>query len=810
MTATLAWMRLDLRRRWRSLVILALLIGVAGGAVITTFAGAHRGATSLDRLRDVTLPADAVVLPNDPDFDWAPFRDLDYVEAMSLFALGTEPVVEGMPSADALDFLHAYDSWGRAIERPVVLEGRLYDYEASDEAVMTPSYAEKHDREIGDVLTVHLTSPEQADSGMEQIPAEDYAGPTIEVTIVGVIRSPWYVDAPGSPGALAFSPGLFADYRDNFMGVEEEYSFLNAQFRLENGAADLPRLRGDVERITDRSTIDVWNSHDAYAEGQRTLDFEARCLLAFGIAALLAGLFLVGQAIARYAAAASGELRTGRALGMTPRQRVVAASAGPFIASLAGAGIAGAGSIVASSRFPIGTASGAEPSPGVHVDAVVLGAVALAVIVLATAGAAASAAMSLRASAAGAPRRSPVAAAVSSAGLPVPVVVGTRFALERGMGRAAVPVLPALVGAVVGVLGVIAAFSFSHAVDDAISHPERFGQTYQSMAFVGFNGEAPEEVDEVADVLRSLDYVTGVDPGRVGVATGPEGESSVALWSYEPGDKALPTVVSSGRMPESQDEVLLTPGALDELGKQVGDEVVLAGGSGTQQLMIVGAGFVPVGPHNSYNEGGFVTAHGYDTLFDDFKFLMVFVAVADHARDDGLSDRLTADVVAELPDLAAMGPLFSDPGEAGLDVSQATGQLKQIRVLPVALGIFLALLAIGAVGHAIATATRRRAHQLAVLRAVGMTQWQCRGVVLTQATVLVLVGLVFGVPIGLAIGRSVWHVVADYTPLAYFPPTAILVLALVGPVALLVAYAVAAWPAMRSSGLRIAHVLRAE
>ena len=65
-----------------------------------------------------------------------------------------------------------------------------------------------------------------------------------------------------------------------------------------------------------------------------------------------------------------------------------------------------------------------------------------------------------------------------------PVVVGARFALEPGRGRAAVPVRPALLGAVAGVLGVLAAFTFSAGVSDAAANPARFGQTWQLGAFL--------------------------------------------------------------------------------------------------------------------------------------------------------------------------------------------------------------------------------------------------------------------------------------------------------------------------------------
>ena len=52
---------------------------------------------------------------------------------------------------------------------------------------------------------------------------------------------------------------------------------------------------------------------------------------------------------------------------------------------------------------------------------------------------------------------------------------GSRFALERGSGPQSVPVLPALVGSVVGVVGIVGALTFADGIDDATSHPERFG-----------------------------------------------------------------------------------------------------------------------------------------------------------------------------------------------------------------------------------------------------------------------------------------------------------------------------------------------
>jgi len=136
--------------------------------------------------------------------------------------------------------------------------------------------------------------------------------------------------------------------------------------------------------------------------------------------------------------------------------------------------------------------------------------------------------------------------------------------------------------------------------------------------------------------------------------------------------------------------------------------------------------------------------------------------------------------------------------------------VKDVGVLPLALSAFLAVLAVGAVGHALSIAVRRRRHELAVLRALGLTRRQSRLVVVTQASLLAAIGIVFGIPLGLALGRVLWHAAADITPLAYEPPLAALALLLIVPVALLAANLLAAWPARRAARLHAGQILRTE
>ena len=97
-----------------------------------------------------------------------------------------------------------------------------------------------------------------------------------------------------------------------------------------------------------------------------------------------------------------------------------------------------------------------------------------------------------------------------------------------------------------------------------------------------------------------------------------------------------------------------------------------------------------------------------------------------------------------------------------------------------------------------------------MLRALGLTRRQSRLVVVTQASLLAAIGIVFGIPLGLALGRVLWHAAADMTPFAYEPPIALVALLLIAPVALLAANLLAAWPARRAARLHAGQILRTE
>ena len=185
----LTWLRLDLRRRWRSLTVLALLVALATATVLAAAAGARRGQTAFSRLWAITLPATATVLPNQPGFDWAKVRALPGVTALTKFPVTFGFALECCPAAST-GFPLADDEMTRTIERPVILAGRLFNPDRADEVVVTPQFQASYGKGVGDTLILHLASPWQIDAGYDGS-AGPPRGPRIRARIVGVGRSPF-------------------------------------------------------------------------------------------------------------------------------------------------------------------------------------------------------------------------------------------------------------------------------------------------------------------------------------------------------------------------------------------------------------------------------------------------------------------------------------------------------------------------------------------------------------------------------------------------------------------------------------------
>ncbi len=794
-----AWLRLDLRRRWPSLIALALLVALATGTVMTAAAGARRGDSALDRMLAVTLPPTLVPVPTEPNFDWEAARRLPGVAALGTFLASGSLSIEGHPGVDAGSVPLDTEIF-QTVERPVVLAGRLADPTRVDEAVVSPRFLEKSGLSVGDTVTAILPTPAEtaamADNGSAPV---SFSGPRQQLKIVGVVRSFWWFrDEPNYQGGLETTYAFTQTYRENLFGTGGQ-GLVVALVRLRDGAAGVPAFQAALDQQATHP-VDAFDVVKGAADYRATTTFEAGALAAFALAAYLAAVVLVGQAVIRFVIGATADLGVLRTLGLTIRQATVAAAAGPVLATTAGALAGAVAAAAVSPLFPIGSAAAVEPRPGFDVDlgvlAAVVGVTVLLVAVAATTTAFAASARGVRPAR---PRGSAAARLAYRVGLPAPALTGIRFALEPG--RAGAAVRPALVGAVVGVLGVLGSLTFQSGVADAAVNPARFGQNFAVGSTVGWldNDFAPaDDIERRAATDRDVLAVNDTLVDVAEVAGRP-----VTLFSLDPATaRPLPVPVLSGRLPATSGEIVLAPGVASRTGVKVGDVITVGRGpaDGTR-MRVTGLAFVPQDSHTDYNQGGWVTAGGYRALFSKgFKYHELHVELRPGVSAPAVRDRLnkaagTGDAFYVLTD------------ELPID---AMNRFRGIAVLPRLLGAFLGVLAVGAVGHALFVGVRRRRHEVAVLRALGTTGWQTRAIVLTQAAVIVIVGLAVGVPVGVLLGRALWRAIATSTPLIYAPPVATLALALVVPAVIVTVSVLASVPARRAARLRVPDVLRAE
>ena len=81
---------------------------------------------------------------------------------------------------------------------------------------------------------------------------------------------------------------------------------------------------------------------------------------------------------------------------------------------------------------------------------------------------------------------------------------------------------------------------------------------------------------------------------------------------------------------------------------------------------------------------------------------------------------------------------------------------KSMGTMPAVLSGGLAAGAVAGLGLTLVASVRRRRRDFALLKTLGFTRRQLAGAVAWQSTVIALVGLIIGVPLGIAGGRWLW------------------------------------------------------
>jgi ABC-type lipoprotein release transport system permease subunit len=136
--------------------------------------------------------------------------------------------------------------------------------------------------------------------------------------------------------------------------------------------------------------------------------------------------------------------------------------------------------------------------------------------------------------------------------------------------------------------------------------------------------------------------------------------------------------------------------------------------------------------------------------------------------------------------------------------------LEQIDRVPILLALFLAMLCLVTLGHAITMTARHRRRDLAIARSLGFVPRQSATSVIVMALTTALLGLVVALPLGVLVGTFVWRQVAEGSALVGHVDHPWVAVAAVLPVGVVFALAVAAVPARRAGRDRILYNLRPE
>jgi hypothetical protein len=788
MTAAWIWVRSDLRRRWRSWVVLGVLAGVSVGLACAGVAGARRADRAVPRFAAAADLPDAAILANDPAFDPNVRARIDRLPEVT----GSYPFM--------VSFLLETDRKG--LDAPLVptapqtvrpdigalVAGRAPRADRADEIVVNENVRDQFGLDIGSTYTL----TQQAVTDRASFPVPGVLPRRVNVPIKQRMRVVGIEKATGDDLDSIPSSGFYDKYRDQLVGFTNEFVRLRRP-------SDFNRLQDDVSRIMNRP-INVDRVEDLFGIRQMKSisHVESTGLLLFSLAVVVGAGALVGQALVRSVSAGASDLATWRAIGADRR---IAWRALVFPATITAAVGAVTGVIVAillSPRFPLALVRKWDLDVGFHADwpVLVIGAVASIAAILGTAWLTAEFRIRRDDSRA---HRTPLVARLSGINnLPPALLIGSRLATEPGRGRRAVPVRSALIGAIVGVLGVVGCLTFRSGLTDAVHDPQRSGVVWN--AGVAGAGILPRA--SITAVTNDRAVAAAVD--AVWARAIRINDTPTPTFGTRAIKGAIPLVVIDGDAPRNAHEIAFGPTTMKRMHLHVGD-IVTVGSSGNR-ARIVGTALLPETSHTSYDQSAWVTADALSAALP-----REALSSGDFTEDYLLLRwKPGADSKAAL----ARFSKFAGPDQP-FESARATlptnvSVLGDLRVLPMSLAIFFALLAVATVAHALVTTVRRRRADLAILRSVGFTRRDSRIAIAWQATLLAIAGLVVGVPLGIIVGRLAWRQLANTFPLVYAPPLELVAVIVIIPIALIIANALAVGPAHAATRIRPANVLRSE
>src|SRR6202034_1146029 len=565
------------------------------------------------------------------------------------------------------------------------------------------------------------------------------------------------IDSNGA-GSLVGTPALLRQYES--CCATNSYDGL----QLDGGSRYATTVLQGYERLIDSPALShgqlvVYQTAAIEAEAQQAIRPEAVALAVFGMIALVAALIIGTQAISRQLHGGAADTEVLRALGAGPATTMADGLLGVVAATVAGALLAAAVAVGLSPLTLFGPVRTVQTAPGIDADWAVLGP-GMAVLALGLALVAAGIGYRLAPPRAG--RRGGGAGGRPRRG---------------GRGRTAVPVRSVMAGTVLAVLVGIATLTFGASLTTLVSHPSLYGWNFD-YALYSVDGYGPVPSRWTTPLLardRNVAAATGAYFATVQI----DGQTVPGIAVSTPA--AITPSALTGNKLRGAGQIVLGPATLAALHKRVGDTVTVSEGQiiTPTRLRIVGTAALPtigdvIGVHASLSTGAIIstrslpaadlTAYG-PVSGPNAVFIRLRPGVSKAAGMRSLNQ-----IAAQL-NQDSHGPLveslFGNIGQYINFVSvlpvQRPAEIVNYRsmgAMPAVLAGGLAAGAVAGLGLTLVASLRRRRRDFATLKTLGFTKGQLAAAVAWQSTVVAAVGLVVGVPVGIAAGRWVWLGVA--------------------------------------------------
>jgi hypothetical protein len=829
--------RATLGRRWTGYLAVTLLVGLVGGVALGSLTAARRTYASYPAFLASTNPSDLFVLPQTSSPEpglvnrlarLPHVRSAEEGEVINAATLTPRGKIQTILETQ-VELVASPDGLFTEQDKLRIIQGRAADPARADEVVATNEAASVLHLHVGEQIPVGIVqNSSQNGSQNEQL----YRRAKLTVVGIGVLGIQLVHDDIDSnrAGFLVGTPALLRRYES--CCAANSYDGL----QLDGGSRYASPVLQGYERLIDNPALShgqlvVYQTAAIEAEAQQAIRPEAIALAVFGVIALVAALIIGTQAVSRQLHGNAGDTEVLRALGAGPATTMADGLLGVWAAASAGAVLAAAVAVGLSPLTLFGPVRTVEAAPGIDADWAVLGpgmAVLALVLALVAAGIAyrlAPQRVARRAGTAG--RGSSVVGAALAAGLPVTGGAGLRFALEPGRGRTAVPVRSVIAGTVLAVLVGITTLTFGASLSTLISHPSLYGWNFD-YALYSVDGYGPVP-SRWTDPLLARDRDVAAATGAYFATVQIDGQTVPGIAVSTPA--AITPSPLTGSKLAGAGQIVLGPATLAALHKRVGDTVTVSEGQiiPPTRLRIAGTAALPtigdvIGVHASLSTGAIISTRSLPradlTTYGPFSgpnavFIRLRPGVSQAAGMRSL-DKIAAELNhdSRQPLVKSLfGDVFQYINLVSVLPVQRPAEIvnyKTMGAMPAVLAGGLAAGAVAGLGLTLVASVRRRRRDFATLKTLGFTRGQLAAAVAWQSSVVAAVGLVVGVPLGIAVGRWLWLAFARELSAVPDPVIPAGSIALAAVAALVLANLVAALPGRAAARTPAAIVLRAE